>query len=310
MTPGARLARLVVGRMHPRLADALRSRLAPGGGAPGPVLRWLNRGGIPRRVGTFRLLDNPDLVFGAADSQVLGQLYWWGGEAGWEPELLPWWLAFCREARSVLELGANVGYFTVQGGRAVGPGARYVAVEPHPVSAEVCRANLARNGVTSVEVVVAAAVAEQGVTSVPLLVPADQQATPTIAYLPADTELPADLARGAVPVADVPAVDVRRLLDGVDLLKLDVEGQEHALLAAAREHLRAHRPALFVEVLPGTPRLRALLADLCTSDGYRCYALGREGPVELRPDRLGTISLMDSYGCQDVLLCATDLPHP
>lgn len=308
MSAGAHLARLVVGRMPPRLADLLRRRLAPGGDGPGTVLRWLNRGGIPRRVTTFRLLDDPDLVFTAADSQVLGQLYWWGGTAGWEPELLPLWRTFCREARSVLELGANVGYFTVQGGRAIGAGARYVAVEPHPVSAEVCRANLALNGVSTVDVVGAAAVAAPGRTSVPLLVPADQQATPTIAYLPADTELPADLARGAVPVTEVPAVDVRRLLPGVDLLKLDVEGQEHALLAAARDHLRAHRPTVFVEVLPGTVRLRALLADLCTTDGYRCYALGREGPVELRPDELGTIRLMDVFGCQDVLLCATDLP--
>ena len=34
----------------------------------------------------------------------------------------------------MLELGTNVGYFAVQGGRAA-PGARYVAVEPHPLSA-------------------------------------------------------------------------------------------------------------------------------------------------------------------------------
>jgi FkbM family methyltransferase len=259
-------------------------------------------------VSTFRLVDNPDLEFVAADSQVLGQLYWYGGEDGWEPELLPWWRLFCRNARSVLELGANVGYFAVQGGRAA-PGVRYVAVEPHPRSAEVCRANLALNGVTSVEVVVAAAVADTGVASVALHVPADQQATPTIAFVSAGSELPSELARGSAPVAEVPAIDVRRLLDGVDLLKLDVEGQEYALLEAAREHLREHRPTLFVEVLPGTARLRALLAELCRSDGYRCYALSRQGPVELDAGQLATVRLMDAFGCQDVLLCATELPR-
>jgi FkbM family methyltransferase len=258
-------------------------------------------------VSTFRLVDNPDLEFTAADSQVLGQLYWYGGEEGCEPELLPWWRRFCRDARSVLELGANVGYFAVQGGRAA-PGVRYVAVEPHPLSAEICRANLALNDVASVEVVVAAAVADRDVTSVPLLVPADQQATPTIAFLSSDTELPAEMARGSVAVADVPAVDVRHLLDGVDLLKLDVEGQEHTLLTACREHIRERRPTLFVEVLPGTERLCALLAELCASDGYRCYALSRRGPVELDPRELASLRLMDVYGCQDVLLCATDLP--
>ena len=89
------------------------------------------------------------------------------------------------------------------------------------------------------------------------------------------------MARDVIAVLDVPAIDVRRLLDGVDLIKMDVEGQEHVLLAAMREHLRERRPTLFVEVLPGTVQLRALLAELCATHGYRCYGLSRQGLVEL-----------------------------
>ena len=308
MNPG--LARAVVGPMPAPVADALRRALAPGTGAARirrAVLRRLYRGGIPRAVAHFRLTDNPAVEFVAADSQVLEQLYW-AGEQGWEPELLPWWRAFCRGSRSVLELGANVGYFAVQGALAA-PGARYVAVEPHPLSAAICRTHLERNRVTSVQVIEAAAVADATVTTVPLLVPADQAATPTVAYLSPDTELPADMAADAAAV-HVPAVDVRRLVDGVDLIKLDVEGQEHVLLGALGAYLRTSRPTLFVEVLAGTPQLRALLADLCAADGYRCYALSRHGLVELVGTRLATARLMDEFGCQDVLLCAGDLPQP
>src|SRR4029450_10884196 len=92
---------------------ALRRALAPGTGAARirrALLRRLYRGGIPRAVTQFRLTDNPDAAFVAVDSQVLEQLYW-AGEQGWEPELLPWWRAFCRDSRSVLELGTNIGYF-------------------------------------------------------------------------------------------------------------------------------------------------------------------------------------------------------
>jgi FkbM family methyltransferase len=257
-------------------------------------------------VSTFRLVDNPDLEFVAIDSQVLEQLYW-SGEQGWEPELLPWWRAFCRNSRSVLELGTNIGYFAVQGGRAA-PGVRYVAVEPHPVSVEICRTHLALNSVTSVEVVEAAAVADPAVSTVPLLVPADQAATPTVAFLSSDTELPSDMARDVTAVLNVPAIDVRLLVDGVDLIKMDVEGQEHVLLAAVRGHLRTRRPTLFVEVLAGTVQLRAVLADLCATDGYRCYALSRRGLVELEVGQLATVRLMDEYGCQDVILSAADMP--
>ncbi len=131
-----RLARAVVGPLPEPLADALRRGLAPGAGTSvtarirRKVLRWLCRGGIPRAVSGFHLVDNPELQFVATDSQVLEQLYW-SGEDGWEPELLPWWRACCRNSTSVLELGTNIGYFAVQGGRAAA-GVRYVAVEPHP----------------------------------------------------------------------------------------------------------------------------------------------------------------------------------
>ena len=313
-TIGRQLARAMVAPLPVPVADALRRSLAPGAGSSPSarlrrtVLRGLYRGGIPRAVSTFRLVDNPDLEFVAVDSQVLEQLYWCG-EQGWEPELLPWWRAFCRNSRSVLELGTNIGYFAVQGARAA-PGIRYVAVEPHPVSVGMCRTHLALNSVTSVEVVEAAAVADPAVSTVPLLVPADQAATPTVAYLSSDSELPADMARDVVAVLDVPAIDVRLLLDGVDLIKMDVEGQEHVLLAAIREHLRESRPTLFVEVLAGTVQLRALLADLCATDGYRCYALSRQGLVELERGQLATVRLMDEYGCQDVILSAADLPLP
>jgi hypothetical protein len=145
---------------------------------------------------------------------------------------------------------------------------------------------------------------------VPLLVPADQAATPTVAFLSSDTELPADMARDVTAVLNVPAIDVRRLVDGVDLIKMDVEGQEHVLLAAVRGHLRKRRPTLFVEVLAGTVQLRAVLADLCATDGYRCYALSRRGLVELEVGQLATVRLMDEYGCQDVILSAADMPLP
>jgi FkbM family methyltransferase len=286
----------VVRRLPVPLADRLRAR------ARDPLRQVLRRGGIPAGVTTFTLVDNPELRFVNAESLVLHQLYWFG-ERGWEPQLLPWWRGCCRRASAILELGANVGYFTVQGARA-GPGARYVAVEPYPASARVCRANLALNRVTSVELVAAAAVAGGDLATVELRVPADQLAAPTVAFVGADSELPEPMGRHVTGTVTVPAVDVRTLLAGVDLLKLDVEGQEHALLAAGREHLAARRPTVFVEVLPGTTRLRRLLAELCRDDGFCCY-VPRAGSLHRLevPDILGA-PLLDRYGCQDVILSA------
>jgi FkbM family methyltransferase len=315
MTTAVRTAaRAVVGALPTTVADLVRRPLPSNiaSSLPGRIrlamLRALREGGIPRSVSTFGLVDDPGLRFVAAESLVLAQLYWYG-EQGWEPELLPWWRRCCRRSDSVLELGANVGYFTVQAGRAA-PGTHHVAVEPHPFSVEICRANLALNRVRSVELIHAAAVPGAGVSSTQLLVPADQLATPTVAFLSPETELPAEMARGVPAVIDVPAVDVRALVEGADLIKLDVEGQEHALLAASRDYLAERHPTLVVEVLAGTARLRALLGELCTDDGYRCYAVTRPRLVELAPAELATVRLEDTFGSHDVILCSGRPPQP
>jgi hypothetical protein len=101
----------VVRHLPVPVADRLRAR------ARDPLLQLLRRGGIPDGVTTFTLGDNRELRFVNAESLVLHQLYWFG-EQGWEPQLLPWWRGCCRRASAILELGANVGYFTVQGARA------------------------------------------------------------------------------------------------------------------------------------------------------------------------------------------------
>jgi FkbM family methyltransferase len=305
------MLRGVVRRLPPAAATPLRAPARPSGAwsdrARLGLARVLQHGGIPDGERTFVLGDNPALRFVNADSLVLQQLYWFG-EQGWEPELLPWWRYFCGTATRILELGANVGYYAVQGGRAA-PTARYVAVEPHPVSVEVCRANLTLNGIETVDVVGAAAVPDPGTTSTQLLVSSDQLANPTVAFLAASSELPARMAPPPVTAIEVPTVAVGALLAGVDLLKLDVEGQEHELLQAGWEQLTSRRPTVFVEVLPGTPRLRALLARLCTDAGYRCYAPAPQGLVPLPPGRLGAVALQAAFGTNDVILSADpDVP--
>jgi FkbM family methyltransferase len=306
-----RMTASAVRRLPVSVADRLRGPIAasPRSGrrcAHDALLQLLRRGGIPAGVTTFALPDNPELRFVNGESLVLHQLYWFG-QQGWEPQLLPWWLRCCRRSSAILELGANVGYFTVQGAKA-GPHARYVAVEPYPASARLCRANLELNRVHSVKLVRAAAVANTVSASVGLHVAGGQLAFPTVAFVGDDSELPRRMRRNVTETISVSAVDVRSLLSGIDLLKLDVEGQEYALLAASREHLRTHKPTVFVEVLQGTARLRRLIADLCRDDGFHCYVPRADALVRLEIPDILHARLLDRYGSQDVILSPD--PHP
>ena len=64
------------------------------------------------------------------------------------------------------------------------------------------------------------------------------------------------------------------------------------------------RVAVVIEVLPGTTRLRRLLAGLCTELGYRCYVPQPGRLQRLQPGRLGEVRLLQEYGVQDIVLSA------
>lgn len=278
--------------------DRLNDRLVSG----------LRLGGIPAQAKTFTLADRPELTFVNADSLVLRQVYWLG-ERGWEPELLPWWRHLCRSASSILEIGANVGYYTVQGAL-VGSGARYVALEPHPVAAQHLLRNLSLNGITWVEFLRAAAVATTDATTVQLRIPQqDHFAAPAGGFVGDSSELPPHLSHHVAEVIDTPAVNIAALVVGADLIKMDVEGYEHTLLSAMESYLRLHRPTIVVEVLHGTPKLRELLTSLCTDSGYRFYVPSPGALVDLAPKRIRDVDLREIFQTRDVILSCSKLPR-
>ena len=68
----------------------------------------------------------------------------------------------------------------------------------------------------------------------------------------------------------VPTVTLDQYADHVDLIKLDVEGMEHLVLAGAAGMFRRHRPVCFFEVLKtDVPLVQQFFADQC----YTLYQL-------------------------------------
>lgn len=285
-----------------RLDRALRAGDRPR--ALASVAGALARRPVPAGVDDFSPPGQPDLRFVADGSRELRELYWLGaGRDLWYSEEIRTWQALCRASTSVLEIGANVGIFTVAGGL-VCPG-RYTAVEPHPGSAAVLRANVALNDLGArVDVVEAAAVRAGAPARLELVMPATDDPTPTGAQLrtvPDAMRLPVG---GATVVVDT--VPVTDLVEGVDLLKIDVEGLEAELVRALAPHLVDHGPPIVLEVLPHADELRGVLAELAPRAGYRGWAMTRAGVVPVAVEQLGPATLAD-LSTWDLLL-ARDLP--
>src|SRR5262249_7527682 len=67
-----------------------------------------------------------------------------------EPHCLRYLKSCAGEGATILDVGANIGVYTLEGSLAVGPSGRVIAIEAAPSHAEALRKNIQRNGMTNV----------------------------------------------------------------------------------------------------------------------------------------------------------------
>jgi FkbM family methyltransferase len=129
----------------------------------------------------------------------------------------------------IVDLGAHVGMFSLRAA-ATCPGVRIVAVEPDPLNLRVLREVFARNADRSREwaLVEACAATEDGAAT---LVEDGSYVSHVdgVGHPPPGFE-----ARVERVLVEVPAVDVFPLIDGADLVKMDIEGSEWRILESPR----------------------------------------------------------------------------
>jgi FkbM family methyltransferase len=175
------------------------------------------------------------------------------------------------ETPRILDCGANIGLASLFF-KKLYPNARITAFEADPEIAAVLRGNLERNGCSDVEVVEAAVWTNDG----------------KIDFLRegADSGTILEFASGLAGTrASLPSVRLRRFLEAghVDLLKLDIEGSEPAVLFDCKEALKAVS-ALVVDLHEFDPRQRASQAvfELLTQAGF-LFSLDDLAPLPWRP---------------------------
>lgn len=96
------------------------------------------------------------------------------------------------------------------------------------------------------------------------------------------------------------------LAEGRDLIKIDAEGIEAALLAEIRPLLLRDRPSLLIEVLPDAVKLAEFLAALAREAGYGLHVLpeyGSDEIVQVDPATF-TADVPFRFHWKDVLLTA------
>jgi len=194
----------------------------------------------------------------------------------WEPAITRFVNSRLRPGDLFVDVGANVGYYSLLAAKRVGPGGSVVALEPSPSIAGLLRENIALNGFTNVEVM-EAAVAERRKTAQVFAAAADNLgATTTVATLA--------LRAGRRPEAQVEAFPLHDLIPGERLrrarmIKVDVEGAEADVFGGIRHLLPTFGDQtewifeLTPDALEAQGRSAVEIVRLFSASGYRLYAI-------------------------------------
>lgn len=215
-----------------------------------------------------------------ADDEVIGPRV---ARGTWEEHETRLFRAHLRPGARVLDLGANIGWFSVQ---AVLAGAEVHAFEPVPAIAEVLERNVAR-----------ALERGRGRAVVHRLAAGAAAGTARIALAPRNRGDNRVLDAGAARPADLPGAEeieirverVDALVEGpVSLIKIDTQGSEWLALQGARELLaRSPQLALLLEFWPYALR-GAEPATLLRFLAEQGFTVGKAtaAPYPMAPERI------------------------
>lgn len=155
-------------------------------------------------------------IAGDTTDFIQRQLYYFGA---WEPHLTNWLSGQLGPGDVFVDVGANIGYFSLLASRLVGDDGHVVAVEASPALAERLRENLVRNRAANVTLVNAVAAASRGTQVVYRGDDANVGQTTAVRVAGFDEE-----ARvAAAPLSDL--IDAA-LVPRVRVIKIDVQGFE------------------------------------------------------------------------------------
>jgi FkbM family methyltransferase len=266
------------------------------------VIRHLPRSGTVRtRLPNGRTLR----LWSRGDDGIANQVYWRGWR-GHEPETASLFFRLAAVARTTLDIGAHVGFYTLLAAHA-NPRGQVYAFEPMPCVHQRLRRNIALNRLANVECLPVAVGESDGTAAFFYVAACAQRGIPSSSSLSLDfMRTLGELESFPTPVITMDRFVRERGLGPIDLVKIDTEATEPQVLRGMINTLRRNHPLLVCEVLAGHGAEEALEAILRPL-GYHSYLLTSEGPVpqdairghpewrnylfsRLGPDRIGHLS--------------------
>ena len=185
---------------------------------------------------------------------------------------------FARKSETIVDIGANVGYYSVELGRILSSSAKIHAFEPVPESFEQLERNVRLNSLSNVVSCNQVAISNSD-GSLAL-------------YKPRISGSSASSARNLHPKEKVHRILVAmttldnyidsQALDSFDLLKIDVEGAELMVIEGALRAIKTYKPVIFAELLRKWSAHFGYhpndVLQMLIPLGYQCFAVAENLP--------------------------------
>lgn len=216
-------------------------------------------------------IDDNDIAVGR---QVAGGNY--------EPDVTSVVRRFLRPSMSVVDIGANIGYFALLAASIVGTDGHVLAVEPNSRNVRMLEASRRSNGFGQISICQIAAGRDLG-----LLVLNTTHSNGTTSAASGDiNELLNAETVASLPLDSLVPSDRR-----VDLIKVDVEGAEYNALFGCQRIIEADHPIIITEFSPGMMRS---ISNISGPDYLRWLAECGYGLSVIEPD--GSTNAADVEG--------------
>lgn len=207
----------------------------------------------------------------------------------WEPFIRTIIQKHARPGSIALDIGAHIGLHTIIMSRSVGVDGEVLAFEPQPKIFRELFMNMSLNNVSNVRFFWAGVGSTIGQVELTLLmsngpIEMNEAGTP--------------LNGGSGKFVDLLSIDTLNLKN-VSLIKIDVEGQENAVLDGAKETILNNRPIIVIEIMGGhnidtaPPHIREQILYTINKIGlfgYKVQRLRGHDYIAFPPEALETVS--------------------
>jgi FkbM family methyltransferase len=154
----------------------------------------------------------------------------------YEKHMLSFFDSHLKKGKVALDIGANIGLYTMQFARLVGAGGSVIAFEPNSENCRLLMLSMQRNGFKNIELIPVALSDKRGANLFTTAIGTNGT------FIDERHDL---MSRGCsvVPTLTLDSLNI----ENVDLMKLDVEGAEYMVLRGAEKLIERCRPIITTE---------------------------------------------------------------